>query len=101
MTNSNYSQPAAFQEEEFSGVVENITYQNSENGYTVAQLTVEKTSQTLTFVGSFPGLNIGENIKVKGTWTKHSKYGRQFEVKSYELKLPSTLEGIKKYLAVV
>ena len=43
-------------------------------------------------------MNIGETVKLRGTWTKHSKYGRQFEVKSYELKIPSTLEGIKKYL---
>ena len=98
MFNENYSQPAAFQEEEYSGVVENITYQNTDNGYTVAQLALEKSSQNITFVGNFPGLNIGETLKLRGTWTKHSKYGRQFEVKSYELKLPSTLEGIKKYL---
>ncbi len=81
-----------------TGTVERITFHNEENGYTVAQLTPEGKSYTVTLIGNMMGINVGEHIQVSGQWASHPQYGRQFRVDGFRLKLPATAAGIEKYL---
>jgi exodeoxyribonuclease V alpha subunit len=85
-------------EQELEGVLERITFQNEENGYTVAKVLPPGKSQPVTVVGPLPGAQVGESLLLKGTWVNHQKFGRQFEVRGFQVKLPATLEGIRKYL---
>ncbi|MBN1250467.1 MAG: ATP-dependent RecD-like DNA helicase [Anaerolineae bacterium] len=80
------------------GTLERLTFHNEENGYTVARLIPEGKSYEVTVVGNLAGVTVGESLSLKGIWTTHSRYGRQFEVQSFRVKLPATLEGIRKYL---
>jgi exodeoxyribonuclease V alpha subunit len=80
------------------GTLERVTYQNEENGYTVARLIPRGKTYEVTVVGAMAGVNVGESVKLLGVWTNHSQYGRQFEVRSYTVQYPSTIEGIRKYL---
>ena len=82
-----------------SGTLSHITFQNPENHYTVGRLRVPKVADAITVVGHLPGVVQGEQLKLKGTWTSHPKYGDQFKTTSFEVTLPSTLSGIKKYLS--
>lgn len=79
------------------GIVDNITYQNPDNGYTVC--TVDCDGEPVTIVGSIPTLTEGEYISATGTWTNHPTYGRQFTVESYQKELPATTESILAYLS--
>ncbi|MCJ7623283.1 MAG: hypothetical protein MUO76_07250, partial [Anaerolineaceae bacterium] len=85
-------------EQSLEGVIENLTYYNEETGYTVARIRENNSSKKVTVVGILTGVNTGESVKLKGTWTKHPRFGRQFEIESFSVQLPSTLEGIEKYL---
>ncbi|MBN1259711.1 MAG: ATP-dependent RecD-like DNA helicase, partial [Anaerolineae bacterium] len=80
------------------GTLERLTFQNEENGYTVAKLIPRGKSYEITVVGTLTGVNVGESLLLRGVWTSHPRYGRQFEVRSYTVQLPATLEGIRKYL---
>lgn len=80
------------------GVLERITYQNDENGYTIAKILPKGKIQPVTVVGALAGVQVGESLVLSGTWINHHQYGRQFEVKSYQVRYPATLEGIRKYL---
>ncbi|MBN2002985.1 MAG: ATP-dependent RecD-like DNA helicase [Anaerolineae bacterium] len=80
------------------GVLERLTYQNDENGYTVAKLIPKGKSYEVTVVGTLTGVNVGESLRLRGVWTTHPKYGKQFEIQSYTVQLPATIEGIRKYL---
>ena len=81
------------------GTLERITYQNSENDFTVARLLPDgKTEKLITVVGIFPSLTPGESLKIKGEWVNNPKFGRQFKAESYESIMPRTLKGIEKYL---
>jgi exodeoxyribonuclease V alpha subunit len=80
------------------GTLERLTYHNEENGYTVARLSPLGKSYEVTVVGALAGINIGESLRLRGTWTTHPRYGRQFEIESYSVKLPATIEGMRKYL---
>ena len=79
------------------GVVESIIYENTENGYTVCD--VSSAGQLITMTGYMPNLSEGERINAHGDWVTHIEYGDQFKVEYYERKMPSTETEIEKYLA--
>lgn len=79
------------------GLVDNITYQNPDNGYTVC--TVDYEGNPVTLVGIIPTLTEGEYISAEGSWTSHPTYGKQFSVTSYQKELPATSDSILAYLS--
>ena len=84
--------------EQICGYIERITFHNTENGYTVAQLQQPKRSQLVCIVGSMPGIQPGETVRCYGQWKNHLIHGRQFEVDHFTVEAPADLIGIKKYL---
>src|SRR6202044_2328689 len=52
----------------------------------------------ITAVGPLLGAQVGESLRMRGRWTSHPKYGKQFEVHSYTTVLPATIAGIRRYL---
>lgn len=81
------------------GVVERITFRNEKNYYTVAQLNCDDKNTLTTIVGTLPMILEGETLKIFGKWTTHPRYGEQFQIESFEVKVPASLNGIKKYLS--
>ena len=84
-------------EEQITGVVEEVTFQNTANGWTVLDLSVN--NELLTAVGVMPGINAGETVVLTGTYTVHPSFGRQFKVSAFSRSMPETTEQIFKYLA--
>ncbi|WP_432631240.1 SF1B family DNA helicase RecD2 [Brotaphodocola sp.] len=80
------------------GVVERITYQNPENGYTVLKCAVKNYADLVTVVGNLLDVNVGSVLLVDGNWKIDSRYGRQFLAESWEETMPATVFGIEKYL---
>ncbi len=96
-----------------------ITFQNPDNGYTVAQCTPlgEKPEESpeegqekdrifspeeeeeLTLVGEMPGLTQGLSIEAEGAYTEHPVYGRQFKVSAFKEVRPEGALAIERYLA--
>ena len=79
-------------------VVERITYQNEQNGYSVIKCRAKGYSNLVTVVGAMPEVHVGAVLSLTGEWKMDSKYGRQFSVESFEETLPATVVGIEKYL---
>ena len=79
-------------------VVERITYQNPENGYTVLKCAVKNYRELVTVVGIMPDTHVGSVLSLEGFWKVDAKYGRQFSVEKFEETLPATVYGIEKYL---
>lgn len=86
-------------EDAFRGRVEDVIFENSENGYTVFTLIEEKEGEEITCVGIVPQILAGETLEVRGNWTTHPVYGRQLQVTYFEKSMPNTAEGMEKYLA--
>jgi exodeoxyribonuclease V alpha subunit len=81
------------------GVLERVTFANPETGYTIARIgPAHGGSELITVVGALLGAQVGESLRLRGRWTSHPKYGRQFEVHSYTTVLPATTQGIQRYL---
>ena len=79
-------------------VVERITYQNADNGYTVLKCAVKNYSDLVTVVGTMPDTHVGSVLSLEGIWKMDARYGRQFSVEKFEETLPATVYGIEKYL---
>ena len=79
-------------------VVEIITYHNTENGYTVLKCRAKNFSDLVTVVGAMPDTHVGSVLSLTGEWRVNPKYGRQFDVETFEETLPATVFGIEKYL---
>jgi exodeoxyribonuclease V alpha subunit len=82
---------------EVQGVVEDIVFQNEENGYAIAH--IAGNNERTTIVGVIPFLTEGQNLKLQGQWVVHAQFGKQFKVENFEEILPNTITGIEKYLA--
>lgn len=86
-----------FQEEKITGIVEDVTFQNDSNGFTVLDLNFN--NELLTAVGVMPGVTAGETVVLTGTFTTHPSFGRQFKVSAFSRAMPETTEQIYKYLS--
>lgn len=84
--------------EQLLGYIERITFQNPENGYTIAHLKEKKRKDLVCIVGNMPGLQPGETVRCEGQWKRHLVYGQQFVVETHQIETPADVIGIKKYL---
>ncbi len=82
--------------EQLEATIEGTVFRNEENGYSV--LTVRSGRSEVTVIGTLPELSPGEQAVFTGEWTEHRTYGRQFRCVSCELKVPTTLLGIERFL---
>ena len=82
--------------EQLEATILGTVFRNPENGWSV--VTVRSGRSELTVVGSLPELSSGEQAVFSGEWIEHRTYGRQFSCRACELKVPTTLLGIERYL---
>lgn len=88
------------------GVYKRTIFSNSDNGYLVGLIKVTDNdidaslnNKTITFTGYFNDINIEDNLRLNGTFTRHNKYGEQFSVSSYEIIMPTTENSIITFLS--
>jgi len=91
-------EPAAPPLATLEGSVERITFANEESGFAVLRLQPTDKNYLVTVVGKLAAVHIGEQVRVRGRWTTHAQHGRQFEAQDFAVVLPTTVEGIRKYL---
>lgn len=84
------------EKETIIGFVEKVVYRNTENGYTVVNISVEGDDVVCT--GYFSDITEGDQIIAEGSFVEHKQYGIQFTVASYEIKEPETSVAMEKYL---
>ena len=84
------------EKETINGYVEKIVYRNTENAYTVVNLSVE--GEDVMCTGYFADITEGDQIIAEGSFIEHKQYGIQFTVTSYEIKEPETSVAMEKYL---
>ncbi len=80
-----------------SGVVEYITYQNTENGYTVLEFSCD--GDLFTATGNVGDLYCGEKVVFTGRWTVHQTFGKQFKIEMCSREMPQTAADMLSYLS--
>ncbi len=79
------------------GSIDEVVFCNEDNGYSVCVLNCM--GEPITLVGTMPTVGAGDTVKVRGVWTVHPTYGRQFKVEYFEKEMPTSAEAIFKYLS--
>ena len=83
--------------EQLEGTVEDIIYENPDNGYTVFEVSG---GGALTVVCGVVGeLHAGESVICRGKFENHATYGRQFHARECETDMPKDLEAVYAFLA--
>ncbi|MBL8163653.1 MAG: AAA family ATPase, partial [Anaerolineae bacterium] len=92
--------------ETITGVIERITFQNEETGYTVAKVAPDEDfpdaqarDGTIAVVGIMPQIGLGENVEFTGSWYKDPRYGLQFRAEIALPIPPTSIPGIIAYLS--
>jgi exodeoxyribonuclease V alpha subunit len=80
------------------GTVERIVFESAESGFVVARMHVPGRVDLETIVGAHLPISPGETVRVRGQWVEDKRFGRQLRVESYESVLPTSTEGIARYL---
>jgi len=80
------------------GTVQNIIFQNEENGYTVLALVTDE-GEAITVVGCIPFAAAGESMTITGVWVNHPSYGRQLTAEAVERRMPESEDDIVTYLS--
>ena len=81
------------------GEVVHVTYENESTSFRVLRVQVEGCNETKTVVGVFPPAPAGTHIRATGTLVDDARHGEQFKAVTLLTLAPSTLEGLRKYLA--
>ena len=83
--------------EQIEGTVEDVIYENTDNGYTVFEISG---GGVLTVVCGVVGeLHAGESVVCRGKYENHATYGRQFHAQECETDMPKDLEAVYAFLA--
>ncbi len=88
--------------EEVTGSVETVTFHSDANGYTVCSvrpLGSAPHTPPATVVGNCATVWVGEELRATGRWVRHSQHGLQFQADTITCIAPTSLEGIRRYLA--
>lgn len=85
--------------EVIAGLVERVTFHNTENGFCVLRVKVRGRRELATVVGHAANIAAGEWITASGEWMNDRTHGQQFRARFLRSSLPTSVEGIEKYLA--
>ncbi len=87
-----------------TGTVSRIVYRNDSDGFVVARFHVDGVEgqgtyeDATTIIGTLGPLVEGELLHVAGEWERHPRHGTHFKVGWFEHRLPSTREGVERFL---
>src|ERR1700688_3932039 len=90
--------PSSDRPEVLEGTLERVVYANEENAWSVVRLAVGGAREPVTAVGNLLGVQLGESLRLTGSWIEDPRHGRQFRVVSYATVVPATAKGIERYL---
>lgn len=73
-------------------------FANEDNGWSVVRCR-DGRGNSFTAVGTLLGVREGDLLRLNGRWVEHPRYGDQLEVSSWVPVEPTTLDGIRRFLA--
>ena len=84
--------------EAIAGLVERVTYHNTESGFCVLRISAKGHKDLVTIVGNLSMISAGEFVQASGLWIHDKQHGKQFKAQFLKSTPSTSLEGIEKYL---
>jgi exodeoxyribonuclease V alpha subunit len=86
------SAPTPSDREVLTGVVERVTYRNTENGFCVLRVKARGQRELVTLVGHDATISAGEWIMATGNWVNDRTHGQQFKARFLKTSAPTSVE---------
>ncbi len=90
--------PSDRREETLQGAVEGVVYQSPDGFFSVVRILRESDNAEITAIGDFGNVSSGETLRLRGRFTEHPSHGRRFQISSLTPVLPSSRDGMARYL---
>ena len=84
--------------EVLAGLVDRVTFHNSESGFCVLRVKARGQRDPITVIGHAAMISAGEFVQASGGWINDRTHGVQFRASFLKATAPTTIEGIEKYL---
>ena len=98
--NQNTDEKVSLGEHTVRGEILRVVFVSQDGDYAVIKLlTHDKDEIVVVGNGTLTNVSPGEEIEAKGNWETHKTWGRQFKARIFKSVLPSTNEGLVRYLA--
>ena len=91
-------QPESSTQEVLAGLIERVTFHNAENGFCVLRAKARGHRDLVTVVGHAATISAGEWITATGDWVNDRTDGQQFKARFLRTSVPTSVDGIEKYL---
>ena len=91
-------QPQSSAQDVLAGLVERVTFHNTENGFCVLRAKARGHRDLVTVVGHAATISAGEWITASGEWINDRTHGQQFKARFLKTSAPTSIDGIEKYL---
>jgi exodeoxyribonuclease V alpha subunit len=92
------AQQGSGNQEVLAGLIERVTYHNSENGFCVLRLKARGHRELISVVGHAAVIAAGEWVTASGEWVNDHTHGQQFKTRFMRTSAPTSVDGIEKYL---
>ncbi|MST88078.1 ATP-dependent RecD-like DNA helicase [Sharpea azabuensis] len=83
----------------YTGMITRIRYYNEESKFIVATFEANEEMTPFTITGNMSYVESDERYRIEGEFIHHPRYGKQFQLKSYEVLLADDRERIIRYLS--
>ena len=81
------------------GTIKKLVYHMEEDGFVIARIDMQEPEQKeMVVVGKMAAVTVGETYQFEGKWNVDPRYGLQFNFEDYQIILPTTLDGVRRYL---
>ena len=87
-------------EQSLDVIVDSVIFRSDDGHFAVAraQEASEPDAETFAIVGELGAVAPGETLRLRGRFTEHAVYGTRFKVNSFTPQIPTTSDGIARYL---
>ncbi|HJL18522.1 MAG TPA: ATP-dependent RecD-like DNA helicase [Sandaracinaceae bacterium LLY-WYZ-13_1] len=80
------------------GTIAEVRFASDDGRFAVLKVQREAADEEITVIGDVGGLSPGEDARFRGRWEEHRKYGRRFRAVGWTPVLPSTRDGLTRFL---
>lgn len=84
---------------EYTGIIKQIRFYSEETKFIVCTIDTEQEDKLITATGHMSYANLSDKYRFQGEYVIHAKYGKQFQIQSYEIILADDESEIIRYLS--
>ncbi len=90
--------PRARDDEIVQGTVRERRWASADGRFAVLSVDREANGEEIVVIGDVASLASGEDVRFRGRWEEHPKFGRRFRAVGWTPVLPSTQDGLVRFL---